>query len=791
MTRDIKVGLVVSCSFVCLVGVVVATKLREQEQASKELASSLTQANEGKPPEPEESPPPPLTINSEPDGEGKKPGEHKKDKNHTIQQVSASEPAPQPAHGAGQGDPNPGPIEFRSDAVLTTQGDPGGPPILNPVPVPPSVSPANPSGKTPEAKPAGTDKGVSGPTVLPSVGLQPAEHDSGKLGGGVGGLQGKSLAPPHTESGSLLTPPSTRLPRTDPPPAPAASAIGLVPPVVPPSTGSEPLRTSPPVGPPATDAASVPPLSPPPSSGSQDSPKAAPSLVPVSAEVKADAKASGGLPLEAPKTSEPMPPLLPVSQANPSGKVQGPTPAVTDKGVSGPAAPPLVGLQPAEPDPGKPGGGVGGLQDKSLAPPHTESGSLLTPPSTRLPRTDPPPAPAASAIGLVPPVVPTPTSTDTPGTPAPVGPPAPEVRSDPSPSPPSSSLSPEKPQIKPLQSAAPPTGADTPANIPGKMGNEGTPLPGGGMREVPGAPLKPLASPPPAPASAPLDGMNPPPPAPPIKPEPAPPEQATPGPAHSVFIPSDTTGKVLSAPLQPLPADAGVTAVPVSGIDQARSESPGGQGVQSVGTGPGIPARPVLQSLPANRGPAGPLASPTAQEPPGVPAVPMPSKPEASGSPASLPPERSGAIVPGRVVAPPVVPAALDQEPAVHMGAPSPVPAPSTSPLSPPVAPTGATNSVPPEAISLLQPRPTIAVLAGASVQPRPVDRLQPSGYAQYRVGATGESLYGIAQKTLQNGARWGAIAELNPGIRANQMIPAGTLLRLPNGANVPAENQM
>ena len=44
MTREIKVGLVVSCSFVCLVGVVVSTKLREKNQAAKaDATSSLSQ----------------------------------------------------------------------------------------------------------------------------------------------------------------------------------------------------------------------------------------------------------------------------------------------------------------------------------------------------------------------------------------------------------------------------------------------------------------------------------------------------------------------------------------------------------------------------------------------------------------------------------------------------------------------------------------------------------------------------------------------------------------------------
>ena len=38
MTRDVKVGLLVSCSFLCLVGVVVTTKLREKGMANAKAA---------------------------------------------------------------------------------------------------------------------------------------------------------------------------------------------------------------------------------------------------------------------------------------------------------------------------------------------------------------------------------------------------------------------------------------------------------------------------------------------------------------------------------------------------------------------------------------------------------------------------------------------------------------------------------------------------------------------------------------------------------------------------------
>lgn len=58
-----------------------------------------------------------------------------------------------------------------------------------------------------------------------------------------------------------------------------------------------------------------------------------------------------------------------------------------------------------------------------------------------------------------------------------------------------------------------------------------------------------------------------------------------------------------------------------------------------------------------------------------------------------------------------------------------------------------------------------------------------------YRVSGNGEPLFEIARKTLQDGTRWGEIAQLNPALSAERVVSAGTDVRLPAGANVPREN--
>jgi len=71
-----------------------------------------------------------------------------------------------------------------------------------------------------------------------------------------------------------------------------------------------------------------------------------------------------------------------------------------------------------------------------------------------------------------------------------------------------------------------------------------------------------------------------------------------------------------------------------------------------------------------------------------------------------------------------------------------------------------------------------------------PTAPLQSQATVQYRVAGPGESLYSIAQKTLQNGNRWGDLSTLNGERPGLQDVPPGTILNLPAGAVVPPENR-
>jgi hypothetical protein len=59
--------------------------------------------------------------------------------------------------------------------------------------------------------------------------------------------------------------------------------------------------------------------------------------------------------------------------------------------------------------------------------------------------------------------------------------------------------------------------------------------------------------------------------------------------------------------------------------------------------------------------------------------------------------------------------------------------------------------------------------------------------YAQYRVGGNGELLWTIAQRTLGSGDRWRDIHQLNPTLRPELPVPAGTTIYLPADARVDA----
>jgi nucleoid-associated protein YgaU len=69
---------------------------------------------------------------------------------------------------------------------------------------------------------------------------------------------------------------------------------------------------------------------------------------------------------------------------------------------------------------------------------------------------------------------------------------------------------------------------------------------------------------------------------------------------------------------------------------------------------------------------------------------------------------------------------------------------------------------------------PPIAV--GPAAAARPV----PEAPRTYRVRGGGEMLYDIARQELGNAERWSEIYRLNPQVRPEFAVPAGTDLRLP-----------
>jgi nucleoid-associated protein YgaU len=111
-----------------------------------------------------------------------------------------------------------------------------------------------------------------------------------------------------------------------------------------------------------------------------------------------------------------------------------------------------------------------------------------------------------------------------------------------------------------------------------------------------------------------------------------------------------------------------------------------------------------------------------------------------------------------------------------YYGAPVSNSAPSVPSALPPsraVSRPDAAGSVRQASASVMSP--------GATVQPAPSS----SSVPLYRVREGGEMLREIAHRTLDNGDRWADIYRLNPSFDPKEVIPAGSLLRLPRDARV------
>jgi hypothetical protein len=83
--------------------------------------------------------------------------------------------------------------------------------------------------------------------------------------------------------------------------------------------------------------------------------------------------------------------------------------------------------------------------------------------------------------------------------------------------------------------------------------------------------------------------------------------------------------------------------------------------------------------------------------------------------------------------------------------------------------------SSPVPAVKMSGPNP----LTAPSVAPPTADRT-----VDYTVSAP-QYVFDIAQKTLGDGHKWVEILRLNPSLHTEQPIPAGTLIRLPEGAKL------
>jgi MraZ protein len=175
---------------------------------------------------------------------------------------------------------------------------------------------------------------------------------------------------------------------------------------------------------------------------------------------------------------------------------------------------------------------------------------------------------------------------------------------------------------------------------------------------------------------------------------------------------------------------------------------------------PKTPPTPAVESIPA---------------PPPVAAVPVgPATEEKTGPPPTPPSETA-------VPPPPPLNAKLDNEP--KKDAPPLVPAlPIAEKKETAVAPPAVLEQQPGVGTVILGPAPLNAVRQPEAASPAPAPAAAPVENKTYWA-SQGETLRDVARKTLGQEDRWLEIEKLNPELRARTLIPAGTMVRLPAGA--------
>ncbi len=184
---------------------------------------------------------------------------------------------------------------------------------------------------------------------------------------------------------------------------------------------------------------------------------------------------------------------------------------------------------------------------------------------------------------------------------------------------------------------------------------------------------------------------------------------------------------------------------------------------------PPTPAPPADARLPS-----APRRSPPASDPP-VPSVPVTPPPS---DPPSLPP-------PAPANPPPVLPPSPDIPPGpppVAVDPPSVLP-PTLPPVAPPEPKAHQTpEPMPPAPVS----PPPSAVIQVSQVGEPPLAGMGP--LQCYRVRGNGETMRDIARHTLGAGERWSEVYKLNPSLRPEDTLAAGTVVHLPPDACLPAD---
>lgn len=200
----------------------------------------------------------------------------------------------------------------------------------------------------------------------------------------------------------------------------------------------------------------------------------------------------------------------------------------------------------------------------------------------------------------------------------------------------------------------------------------------------------------------------------------------------------------------------------------------------------GAEALRLAEPTPPAPTPASEITLTAAQVPAATPAPPSPGT-----SPPPPPPFGSDArpiVIPPAApqTAPPPLPIPkVDNTPPVGTLTPPPPPVeePKFAPAPPP-------DTVPPksESVKLVEVKTDPLVPTKGDHPNEPPLAPTPGPVITYRLIKSGETFRSLARKTLHNGDRWSEIHKLNPTIKSDAVLIAGTVVRLPADACIQEE---